>query len=59
MISGGAEPLGAAIARLSKDVAAGDAMGRNGRDAAARYSWDSVAAQMAALYESIRQPARC
>jgi glycosyltransferase involved in cell wall biosynthesis len=56
---GGPEDLGAAIARLSKDTAAGDAMGRNGRDAAARYSWDSVAAQMEALYESLRVPAGC
>jgi glycosyltransferase involved in cell wall biosynthesis len=54
---GGPEHLGAAIAGLSKNTAAGDVMGRHGRAAAARYSWDSVATQMAALYESIRRPA--
>ena len=59
VIRGGAEPLGGAIARLSKDTAAGDAMGRNGTAAAARYSWDNVAAQMETLYESIRRSAGC
>jgi len=53
------ERLGDAIAELSNDVRAGDAMGRRGRAAAARYSWDSVAAQMETLYASLPQPARC
>ena len=51
------EHLGDAIAELSNDVRAGDAMGQRGRTAASRYSWDSVAAQMETLYESVRQPA--
>ena len=57
--SGAPEDLGGAIARLSRDTGAGDAMGRRGHAAAARYSWDSVAAQMEILYESVRQPAGC
>lgn len=52
---GGPEDLGGAIGRLSSDVAAGDAMGGRGRAVAARYSWDSVAAQMETLYESVRR----
>jgi len=51
--------LGEAIAQLSNDVRAGDAMGQRGRVTAARYSWDSVAAQMERLYQSLRRPARC
>ncbi len=53
------EHLGEAILQLSNDVSAGEAMGRRGRAAAARYSWDHVAAQMETLYESVRQTARC
>ncbi|HUQ86218.1 MAG TPA: glycosyltransferase [Vicinamibacterales bacterium] len=56
---GAPEMLGDAIAGISRDVRGGDAMGQRGRVAAARYSWDSVAAQMETLYESLRQPARC
>jgi glycosyltransferase involved in cell wall biosynthesis len=51
--------LGGAIARLSNDVSTGHAMGRRGRAAAARYSWDSVAAHMETLYESLRRSDRC
>ncbi|MBY0493713.1 MAG: glycosyltransferase [Cyanobacteria bacterium] len=51
--SGAPDHLGAAIARLSKDAAAGEAMGRRGRAAAEQYSWDSVAARMETLYESV------
>jgi glycosyltransferase involved in cell wall biosynthesis len=51
--------LGDAIAQLSNDVSAGDAMGLRGRATAARYSWDSVAAQMEMLYQSLRQPPGC
>lgn len=54
---GAPEPLGDAIAHLLSDRPAGDDMGRKGRAAAAQYSWDSVAAQMESLYESIRGPA--
>ena len=53
------ENLGEAIERLASDDAAVDAMGRLGRAAAARYSWDGVAQQMESLYDSIRRPARC
>jgi len=56
---GAPEHLGDAIAELSTDVRAGDAMGQRGRAAASRYSWDSVAAQMETLYESLRRTARC
>ena len=55
---GGPEPLGDAIATLANDVRAGDAMGERGRAAAARYSWDSVAAQMETLYASLQRPDR-
>jgi glycosyltransferase involved in cell wall biosynthesis len=56
---GAPENLGEAILQLTNDVGAADAMGRRGRDAAARYSWDNVAGHMETLYESVRQTARC
>ena len=54
---GSPEHLGGSIASMAGDQAKGDAIGRNGRAAAARYSWDGVAARMESLYESIRRPA--
>ena len=51
---GSPEHLGGSIVSLAGDQAKRDSMGRNGRAAAARYSWDGVAAQMESLYESIR-----
>ena len=59
VIDGGAEQLGRAIARVAADSGAGDEMGRRGKAVAARYSWDSVAAQMEALYQSLQRPSRC
>lgn len=59
VIDGGAEELGGAIARVAADVSAADEMGRRGKAVAARYSWDSVAAQMEALYQSLKRPDRC
>ncbi|HTH25594.1 MAG TPA: glycosyltransferase [Vicinamibacterales bacterium] len=56
---GAPDHLGEAILQLSNDAGAGEAMGGRGRAAAARYSWDSVAAQMERLYQSLRRPARC
>src|SRR4029453_422980 len=55
VIDGGAEQLGGAIAPLAADTGTGDAMGTRGRAAAARYSWNSVAAQMEKVYESVRR----
>jgi glycosyltransferase involved in cell wall biosynthesis len=55
VIDGGAEQLGTAIARLAADTSTGNEMGRRGSAAAERYSWSSVAAQMEALYESVRR----
>jgi glycosyltransferase involved in cell wall biosynthesis len=55
VIDGGAEQLGSAIARLAADTNTGNEMGKRGSAAAARYSWNSVAAQMEALYESVRR----
>ena len=55
VIDGGAEQLGGAIARLAGDTATGDAMGHRGRKASERYSWDSVAAHMETMYESVRR----
>jgi glycosyltransferase involved in cell wall biosynthesis len=55
--NGSPEQLGESIARLVADAKTGEAMGRNGRETAARYSWDGVAAQMESLYESIRRRA--
>jgi len=55
VIDGGAEQLGGAIARLAADTGAGNEMGRRGSASAGRYSWNSVAAQMEALYESVRR----
>ena len=59
VIDGGAEQLGRAIAHVAADLNAADEMGRRGRIVAARYSWDSVAAQMEALYQSLQRPGRC
>lgn len=59
VIDGGAEQLGRAIERLVADRDTADEMGRRGKTVAARYSWDSVAAQMEALYQSLQRPARC
>jgi glycosyltransferase involved in cell wall biosynthesis len=56
---GAPKDLAEAIVTVSHDVGTGDAMGRRGRVAAARYSWDSVAAQMEMLYDSVRRTARC
>ncbi len=56
LVSDGApEDLGGAIAKMSTNTGAADAMGRHGQAAAARYSWDSAAAQMETLYESVRR----
>ena len=59
VIDGGAEQLGRAIARLVVERDTADEMGRRGKAVAARYSWDSVAAQMEGLYESLQRPAGC
>jgi glycosyltransferase involved in cell wall biosynthesis len=59
VIDGGAEQLGRAIAQVAADRDSADEMGRRGRAVAARYSWDSVAAQMEALYQSLQRPSRC
>jgi glycosyltransferase involved in cell wall biosynthesis len=53
---GSPEQVGGAIGSLAGDATKRDTMGRNGRAAATRYSWDGVAAQMESLYESIRRP---
>ena len=51
----GGEPaeLGAAMASLAADAPGRAAMGRRGREAAARYSWASVAQRMSAEYERL------
>jgi len=59
VIEDGAEQLGRAIAHVAADPEAGDEMGRRGQTVAGRYSWDSVAAQMEALYQSLQRPSRC
>ena len=59
VIDGGAEQLGRAIARVAADPDAASEMGRRGKAVAARYSWDSVAVQMEALYQSLQRPSRC
>jgi glycosyltransferase involved in cell wall biosynthesis len=59
VIDGGAEQLGRAIAQVAADRDSADEMGRRGKAVAARYSWDSVAAQMEALYQSLQRPSRC
>ena len=51
------EDLGDVIGRLAHDAGAADALGQRGRAVAERYSWDSIAAQMETLYESVRRPA--
>lgn len=59
VIDGGAEQLGRAIAHVAADRNAADEMGRRGKAVAERYSWNSVAAQMEALYQSLQRPSRC
>ena len=55
VIDGGAEQLGNADRAPGGDTNTGNEMGKRGSAAAARYSWNSVAAQMEALYESVRR----
>jgi glycosyltransferase involved in cell wall biosynthesis len=54
-VAGDAEPLGAAICRLTKDLTLARSMGEAGqRHAMAHYTWAHIAVQMEALYESLR-----
>ncbi len=59
VVAGSPELLGGALASLVNDPAGGSAMGARGRAAAARFSWDSIAAQMEALYRSVIDRAEC
>jgi len=59
VVDGSSATLGPALQTLTADAMVGDAMGARGRAAAQRYSWDSVAAQMEALYQSVLDRARC
>ena len=55
VVAGDAEPLGAAICRLTKDLTLARSMGEAGqRHAMAHYTWAHIAVQMEALYESLR-----
>ena len=54
VVSGAAEPLGAAITSVVFDTAHGDRMGRLGLATARRFSWSSVAEQMEQLYAEVR-----
>ena len=51
--NGDAASLGGALARLTGDLALRELMGERGRSAAARFTWDAVAAQMETLYARI------
>jgi glycosyltransferase involved in cell wall biosynthesis len=54
VVAGDPEPLGAAICRLTTDLGLARSMGEVGRrHATAHYSWQHIAAQMEALYESL------
>jgi glycosyltransferase involved in cell wall biosynthesis len=55
VVSGDPEPLSSAIRLLTIDLSLARSMGEAGREyAAAHFSWDQVAAQMEALYNSFK-----
>src|SRR5215472_12570911 len=54
VVSGDPEPLGSAIGRLTADLNLARSMGEAGRQTAAHFSWDHVAAQMEDLYTSFK-----
>jgi glycosyltransferase involved in cell wall biosynthesis len=58
VVSGGAEPLGAAMMALMLDARRGDEMGLRGRETARRFSWESVAEQMERVYDEVAGAAR-
>jgi glycosyltransferase involved in cell wall biosynthesis len=54
VVAGDPEPLGAAICKLTTDLGLARSMGEAGRrHVTAHYSWNHIAAQMGALYESV------
>src|SRR6516225_6898929 len=53
VVAGDPEPLGSAIGRLTADLNLARSMGEAGRQTAARFSWDHVAALMEHLYASL------
>lgn len=59
VVEGAPSSLGPALSSLAMDAVLGNEMGARGRYAAQRYSWDSVAAQMESLYQSIIDRAAC
>jgi glycosyltransferase involved in cell wall biosynthesis len=54
VVAGDPEPLGSAIGRLTADLNLARSMGEAGRQTAARFSWDHVAAEMEGLYNSLK-----
>jgi glycosyltransferase involved in cell wall biosynthesis len=54
VVAGDPKPLGAAICRVTTDLGLARSTGEAGRrHATAHYSWQHIAAQMEALYESL------
>jgi len=58
VVAGDPEPLGSAIGRLTADLNLARSMGEAGRQTAAHFSWDHVAAQMEDLYASLTHRVR-
>ena len=58
VVAGDPEPLGSAIGRLTADLNLARSMGEAGRQTAARFSWDRVAAEMEELYDSLKHRVR-